>query len=79
MMSLILLLILGGVILWGLGHFLPRSVVWVFEPIIKYFQEKSEDDSGKVDVDISSLQENGTHKKEHIEVDLTKKKDKSDK
>lgn len=85
-MSLILLFILGGLVLWLLWYLFVKSMVWVFEPIIKYFQAKEDTDNnvennvpeerlGKVVITISSLQENGTHKEERTEVDLAKKDD----
>lgn len=86
MLGLILLLILGGLILWGLLYLFVKSVVWVFEPMVKYFQERKEtgnsvennvpeEGSGKVIITISSLQKNGSHKEKRIEVDLSKKDD----
>jgi hypothetical protein len=85
-MSLILLLIFAGLILWGLWYLFVKSVAWVFEPIAKYFQEKEEtgnseetnvleEGSGKVVITVSSLQQNGTHKEEQIEIGVSKKGD----
>ena len=89
MPGLILLLILGGLVLWGLWYLFARSMAWVFDPIVKYLQEKNsdyptennvpEEGSGKVVITISSLQKNGSHKEDQIEVDLSKKDGKSDK
>ena len=83
-MGSVLLIILGGLALWGLWYLFVKSVVWVFKPIAKYFQEKeeadngvennvSEEGSGEVIITVSSLQKNGFHEEERIEVGSSKK------
>ena len=85
MASLLLLLIMGGLVFWGLWYLFVRSVVWVFEPVIQYFQRGEETgDSIENDVPkekprkaiftISSIQKDGTYKVDEMEFDLPKEK-----
>mgnify|MGYP003395523580 CR=1 FL=1 len=84
MIFFILLIIIGGLVWWGLWLLFIKSAVWTVKPLIEYFKEKEEyntatdndvpkEDAAKIVIKITSLQKNGTFKEDRIEVDLPKK------
>ena len=84
MLFFILLIIVGGLAWWGLWTLFVKSAIWTIRPLIEYFKEKGEDviatknyepkeGSSKLVITIASLQKNGSHKEERIEVGQSKK------
>ncbi|GEM_PF-5856441 len=90
MLFFILVIIIGGLVWWGLWILFVKSAVWTVKPLIEYFKEKKEDDiaaendvpkegAAKIVIKITSLQKNGTFKEDQIEADLPKKSDTEEK